>query len=185
MNATETYEPQNALEAVELKARELAEHGKNSEKKIRENLYSAALPFDDATDIDVYQYIEREVNEIMQQEMETNPIVKGTVHVDGVAVTVSGLNDVSMKEVRNYVSTVKENKCDPTSELTKLTIRPKGGDKDASDNIDLDYTIRQRSFERIRRITGYLVGTIDRWNNAKRAEEHDRVKHTKDPGFSR
>ena len=32
-------------------------------------------------------------------------------------------------------------------------------------------------FERIRRITGYLVGTIDRWNNAKRAEEHDRVKH--------
>ena len=34
-----------------------------------------------------------------------------------------------------------------------------------------------RDFERIRRITGYLVGTIDRWNNAKRAEEHDRVKH--------
>ena len=33
-------------------------------------------------------------------------------------------------------------------------------------------------FERIRRITGYLVGTTDRWNNAKRAEEHDRVKHT-------
>jgi ribonucleoside-triphosphate reductase len=32
-------------------------------------------------------------------------------------------------------------------------------------------------FERIRRITGYLVGTIDRWNNAKRAEEGDRVKH--------
>ena len=32
-------------------------------------------------------------------------------------------------------------------------------------------------FERIRRITGYLVGTMDRWGNAKRAEEHDRVKH--------
>ncbi len=32
-------------------------------------------------------------------------------------------------------------------------------------------------FERIRRITGYLVGTTDRWNNAKRAEERDRVKH--------
>ena len=32
-------------------------------------------------------------------------------------------------------------------------------------------------FERIRRITGYLVGTIDRWNDAKQAEEHDRVKH--------
>lgn len=32
-------------------------------------------------------------------------------------------------------------------------------------------------FERIRRITGYLVGTLDKWNNAKRAEERDRVKH--------
>ena len=32
-------------------------------------------------------------------------------------------------------------------------------------------------FERIRRITGYLVGTTDRFNDAKRAEEHDRVKH--------
>ena len=33
-------------------------------------------------------------------------------------------------------------------------------------------------FDRIHRITGYLVGTVDRFNNAKRAEEHDRVKHT-------
>lgn len=33
-------------------------------------------------------------------------------------------------------------------------------------------------FERIRRITGYLVGTLDRFNNAKRAEERDRVRHS-------
>ncbi|MEG0310177.1 MAG: anaerobic ribonucleoside-triphosphate reductase, partial [Eubacterium sp.] len=33
------------------------------------------------------------------------------------------------------------------------------------------------NFERIRRITGYLVGTTDRWNNAKRAEEKARIKH--------
>jgi hypothetical protein len=32
-------------------------------------------------------------------------------------------------------------------------------------------------FERLRRITGYLVGTIDRWNNGKLAELKDRVKH--------
>ena len=32
-------------------------------------------------------------------------------------------------------------------------------------------------FDRIRRITGYLVGTLDRFNNGKRAEEADRVKH--------
>ena len=34
-------------------------------------------------------------------------------------------------------------------------------------------------FDRIRRITGYLVGTLDTWNSAKRAEERDRVKHSK------
>ena len=32
-------------------------------------------------------------------------------------------------------------------------------------------------FERIRRITGYLVGTMDTWNDAKKAEERDRVTH--------
>ena len=33
-------------------------------------------------------------------------------------------------------------------------------------------------FERIRRVTGYLSGDVSRFNNGKRAEEHDRVKHT-------
>ena len=33
------------------------------------------------------------------------------------------------------------------------------------------------AFERIRRVTGYLVGTLDRFNDGKRAEERDRVKH--------
>ena len=49
-----------------------------------------------------------------------------------------------------------------------------------SKNVDGDFDVDWKAiakFERIRRITGYLVGTIDRWNNAKRAEEHDRVKH--------
>lgn len=35
-------------------------------------------------------------------------------------------------------------------------------------------------FERIRRITGYLVGTVDRFNDGKKAEERDRVKHSLD-----
>ena len=33
------------------------------------------------------------------------------------------------------------------------------------------------AFERLRRITGYLVGSLERWNDGKKAEEHDRVKH--------
>lgn len=35
-------------------------------------------------------------------------------------------------------------------------------------------------FERLRRITGYLVGTVDRWNDGKKAELKDRVKHETD-----
>ena len=46
---------------------------------------------------------------------------------------------------------------------------PKCGRSDHGDNT---------RFERIRRITGYLVGTVDRFNNGKRAEERDRVKHS-------
>lgn len=42
-------------------------------------------------------------------------------------------------------------------------------------------TLRKRGqgtkFQKIRRITGYLVGDMDRWNDGKRAEERDRVKH--------
>lgn len=40
-------------------------------------------------------------------------------------------------------------------------------------------------FERIRRITGYLVGTLDRFNNAKHAEVNDRVKHGLSGGLER
>ena len=36
----------------------------------------------------------------------------------------------------------------------------------------------EHRFERIRRITGYLVGSLDKWTNGKRAEERDRVKHS-------
>lgn len=37
--------------------------------------------------------------------------------------------------------------------------------------------IARQKFERIRRITGYLTGTVDRWNNGKKAELHDRLMH--------
>lgn len=41
----------------------------------------------------------------------------------------------------------------------------------------ITYDLEDRPFHRMRRITGYLVGTLDRFNNGKRAEERDRVKH--------
>ena len=48
--------------------------------------------------------------------------------------------------------------------------------------VDIDYDFGSVPFHRIRRITGYLVGTLDRFNDGKRAEEHDRVKHGMDCG---
>ena len=45
------------------------------------------------------------------------------------------------------------------------------------DYVDLRYHLAPRPFSRIRRITGYLVGDMSHWNNAKAAEERDRVKH--------
>ena len=58
------------------------------------------------------------------------------------------------------------------SRLVKLTIKSciTGG-------FDVDYKVQNVPFERIRRITGYLTGDVKTWNNAKKIEEQERVKH--------
>ena len=77
---------------------------------------------------------------------------------------------LSEKEILTYISEAESAAREP---IAKLKIS-----KDENGKIRLDYEgFPPPPFERIRRITGYLVGTTDRWNNAKRAEEHDRVKH--------
>lgn len=48
----------------------------------------------------------------------------------------------------------------------------------SDEEVDVSYHYDARPFERIRRITGYLVGTLDRFNNGKRAEVEDRVTHS-------
>lgn len=55
--------------------------------------------------------------------------------------------------------------------MYRLDVEPDG------EYVNLTVTTRQQPFERIRRISGYLVGSLDKWNDAKRAEEADRVKH--------
>ena len=53
-----------------------------------------------------------------------------------------------------------------------------GGEEAAKAYYDDHSEYFGEKFERLRRITGYLVGTLDRWNDAKKAEEHERVKHS-------
>lgn len=73
------------------------------------------------------------------------------------------------KEIQAYVDHIQEKTHQVVDELT-ITVD--------GDYVDLNYTLVPVPFERIRRITGYLVGTMDRWNDAKKAEERDRVKHS-------
>lgn len=58
--------------------------------------------------------------------------------------------------------------------VVEISIRRTGN----PDEYGITPVFEKMPFQRIRRITGYLVGTLDRFNNAKRAEVEDRVKHT-------
>lgn len=86
-----------------------------------------------------------------------------------VEINVTG-GTMDDKEIQAYVDRGRENK--PSQKLISLDIKIDG------EYVDLTYSYDDRPFERIRRITGYLVGTLDRFNNAKKAEVLDRVMHT-------
>lgn len=76
------------------------------------------------------------------------------------------------QEVQEYVKRAQE-KYDGHVVEMKITVDPED-----EEFVDIDYTLDSVvPFQRLRRITGYLVGTMDRWNDAKRAEENERVKH--------
>jgi len=83
-------------------------------------------------------------------------------------ISVNG-GEMKQEEINEYVKYL-ENKF-PTKVIATLNLKIDG------EYVDMDYTFESVPFERIRRITGYLVGTVDRFNNGKRAEEKDRVKH--------
>lgn len=89
--------------------------------------------------------------------------------VDGVKVNFVGIDDATREEAANYVAYVRGRVSEPIK-----TISVKLCDDGL---VDVSYTARGEKFERIRRITGYLTGDLNSWNNAKRSEEHDRVKH--------
>lgn len=80
--------------------------------------------------------------------------------------------EMTKSEILGYIKYIKEN--NPKRDIQELNITIC-----ENDEVELEYTFVPVPIERIRRITGYLVGTTDRWNDAKAAEERDRVKHMK------
>ena len=93
-----------------------------------------------------------------------------TMMIDGVEVKAENLPDFTEAEGRAYVDYARTQ---VNGKLRQLAVTP----GKEPDTVRVAFAADAEKFERIRRITGYLVGTIDRWNNAKQAEEHDRVKH--------
>ena len=92
-------------------------------------------------------------------------VLKGAAAMDIIVKN----GTISEEEKMNYVKHVSAK--EPDRELVWLEINLDG------EFVDLKYKFADVPFERIRRVTGYLTGTLDRWNDAKRAEEADRVKH--------
>lgn len=76
---------------------------------------------------------------------------------------------LSQQEIDYYLEAAQKKY--PDKQLTAVDFEVDG------EYVNCAYHFATEPFERIRRITGYLVGTLDRFNNAKRAEEADRVKH--------
>jgi hypothetical protein len=83
-----------------------------------------------------------------------------------MSIQITG--NASAEEAQAYVDYLQEKY---NRKLDSLDVNVDG------EYVDLHYKFSDVPFERIRRITGYLVGTMDHWNDAKTAEERDRVKH--------
>ena len=92
-------------------------------------------------------------------------------NVDGIAVKFNWIDDATEEEARNYVNYVCEHVAAPEY-LKSITVSPT-----ADGLVDVNYELQGPKFERIRRITGYLTGSLDTWNDSKQEEERDRVKH--------
>jgi hypothetical protein len=89
-----------------------------------------------------------------------------------IKVNVKG-SSLPQEEIDAYVA--RAQKKFPNKYIKSIDITV---DSDDSEFVDIAYHFYAVPFERIRRITGYLVGTLERFNDGKRAEEADRVPHT-------
>ena len=87
--------------------------------------------------------------------------------IDGIPVELHGTH-MEDEEIRLYIGRGQK----LHGRIEGLTIIADG------EYIELEYKLPTARFDRIRRITGYLVGTLDRFNNGKRAEVMDRVTHS-------
>lgn len=97
-----------------------------------------------------------------------------TIMIDGVKFDTD-IPDMTHEEAARYVEYVRARVTEPVKIVT-ATLCSDG-------KVDVSYLARGEKFERIRRITGYLTGDLTTWNDAKRSEESERVKHDGGEGY--
>ena len=78
--------------------------------------------------------------------------------------------EITDKEKQGYIEFIQNKEHNKEIEYINVIIDDEG-------YANIEYKVNPIPFERIRRITGYLTGTTNTWNNAKKAELKDRVKH--------
>lgn len=88
--------------------------------------------------------------------------------LENVAVEVEG-GEMAEDEIKEYLDYIRNKHNQHSIETLHLKI---GGEY-----VDMRYRLVPEPFERLRRVTGYLTADLKFWNNAKQAEERDRVKH--------
>lgn len=90
-----------------------------------------------------------------------------TMNLHDVEVTAN--EEISEREALAYIERARKN--NPGKVVTSMKLNFEGED------VSIETRFAPIGFEKIRRITGYLVGDMSHWNDAKTAEERDRVKH--------
>lgn len=87
-----------------------------------------------------------------------------------VSVKNADISTIPQEEIDAYKKYVQEKY--PDEIIDEIILEFEG------DDVKIETHKHSKPFNRIRRITGYLVSSMSKWNNAKLAEEHDRVKHS-------
>ena len=91
-----------------------------------------------------------------------------TFEIDGCAIETS-IDKMNRNDAEEILNRLKDSE---PFQIVKLRVK-----YTSAGELDCEYDVQPPKFERIRRITGYLTGDLTSWNDAKRHEESERVKH--------
>jgi len=128
--------------------------------------------------------IDEEVRKLLESDRESiesidtsgSPAVRGFEHLNhGQPLSVTFTNGwLTNEEIEAYILKIKKRNPNKRQEIISLEFSI---DETNEDFVDCVIQWKRIPFDRIRRITGYLVGSTDRWNGAKKAELDDRKSH--------